>query len=51
MCYQPDGRNRRGRHKKKWRDNFREGLERYGLRDTETEDREQWKKRMKQTLD
>ena len=42
--WQPGGRNRRGRPKKSWRNNLREGLERYGLRDLKAGDREQWKK-------
>ena len=30
--------------KKRWKDNLREGLERYDLREIEAEDKEQWKK-------
>ena len=48
MNWQPDGRNRRGRLKKMWRDNLREELERYALSLIEAEDREQRKKRMKE---
>ena len=33
MNWQQDGRNRRGCLKKRWRDNLREGLERYKLRE------------------
>ena len=36
----------RRRSKKKWRDNLREGFERYCLREIEAKDREQWKKRI-----
>ena len=46
----PDGRNRSGRPKKRWRYNLREVLERYGLREIEAENREQWKKRMKEVF-
>ena len=50
MNWQPDGRNRRGRPKKRWKNNLGKGLERYGLRGIEAEDRERWKKRMKETF-
>ena len=50
MNWQPDGRNRRGRPKKRWRHNLRKGLERYSQGEIETEGREQWKKRIKKTF-
>ena len=44
MNWQSVRRNKRGRYKKRWKDNLREGLHRYGLREIETEHGEQWKK-------
>ena len=38
--WQPNGKNKRGRPKKTWRDNLKEGLERYGQREIEEEDRQ-----------
>ena len=43
MNCQPGCRNGRGRPEKMWSDNLREGLT-----ETEAENREQWKKRMKE---
>ena len=37
--------------KKRWRDNLREGLERYGLKEIEAENGEQWRKRLQETFD
>ena len=41
MNWQPDGRNGRGRSKKRWRDNLKETLGRFGLREIEAENRQQ----------
>ena len=51
--WQPNGRNRRGRPEKGWRNNLRKGLEMYDLSHTtevEAEDTEQWMKRIKETF-
>ena len=44
MNWQPDGKNGTGRPKKRWRDNLREGLERYGLRGIENNGRRELKR-------
>ena len=44
MNWQPDGKNWTGRPKERWRDNLREGLERYGLRGIENNGRREWRR-------
>ena len=50
MICQLDDRNKRRRLKKRRRENLRKRLESCGQKEIDEGDREQWKKRMKNTL-